>query len=150
MRHNTEATVQAVAIAHGEEVVGREVAKEGGNGRVKIAAPEDHEHVVDQIVDIDEVFVGGIGGAVGVESLNFEVTRISEPVGSCHPKTHPGVEGAVGIGNYVVVIGIDFNGVVVIRAAAEIGSAKIRFGTFVGVVDTPICAVDVAMEEVAV
>ena len=139
----------AGAVTHAIPVVGRIVAEEVGDGRVEIAAVEDDQHVIDHAGDIDEVFVGGVGGAVHVQPLHLEVIHVvGETIGGRLPEPIPSCIVAV---RRTADIAIQlFDCVVVVCFTSQIGGGKGGLGTFIGVVESPIHAVDVEMIEVAV
>src|SRR5205823_14289873 len=53
-----------------DEIVGAAVAQEVGNRRVKVGAPINDQHVVDQIIDVHQKGIIRIAGAVGIVALD--------------------------------------------------------------------------------
>ncbi len=61
-------TVRVDAIADPEEVVGDQ--SPGADGAVRIAHVVRAEHVVDEIVDVEQPGVAGIARAIGIQALD--------------------------------------------------------------------------------
>ena len=75
VRREPEAA-QTVGVAETKPVVWRSIADEVRDGRVEVAAVVNHEHVVDEIIDIHEHFVSGIARAVGVVALDLLIRGV--------------------------------------------------------------------------
>ncbi len=141
--------VRPGAVAQGVEVVGPGVAQEVGDGRVQVPAVEDEEHVINQVRDIHQLFVGGIARAVGVVALHKLIGSVTGEAGPGQVvKPGPRLHVAVG-GPERVRPGLDLEGVEVLAAAAEIGGAVGGLGALAGVVQAPVLAVDVEVVELA-
>jgi hypothetical protein len=55
-----------LSIENAVEIVGTLIAQEGGNGRVEIPAVINDEHVLDQVVLIEQDWVGRVARSVGI------------------------------------------------------------------------------------
>jgi hypothetical protein len=150
VQEKTESAELAGAVADGVEIVNAVVAGELSDRSIDVAGEENIEHVVDEVFDIEQIFVRRIQGAVGKETLNFEVIDIAgEAVGRRLPKAEPGIEIAVGRENGIAGARIDFDDVVVFFDATEIGFGVGGFGPLAGIVEAPILAVNEEMVKIA-
>src|SRR5258706_6824637 len=140
--------MESVTVAKGEEIVRRGVAQEVGDRRVEIAAPKNHQHVIDHVVDVDQVLISRIWCAIGIEALDFEITRIVEAIGGLHPQAIPGIEVSIGVRDDVSVVRVHLDSIVIVRIAAEVSGAEISLRPFIGVVDTPVSPVQIEMLEI--
>ena len=144
-----KAAVEARAIAHRKHVVRIGVANECGDRRVNISGEEDHQHVVNEIVHVEQVLVGRIGCAVRVQSLDLEIVGVvGKPVGRRHPQTGPGAHVAVGGENRVAGARVHLDNIIILFVAAKIACAVRGFGPLGGVVKAPILPVDVKMVKI--
>ena len=63
-------------IVEGVEVVRAAVLEEARDRGIEVAVVERAEHVVDEVVDVEQPLVGRIAGAVRVESLHAVVDHV--------------------------------------------------------------------------
>ena len=124
-------------------VVGRRVPKEVRNRRIEITAVKNYQHVVDEVVDIEQVFVSGVLGSVGIATLEFKIGRIIYDarfggVVETGPGSHVPVRGVDGVRP-----GLDLDDVVVVFVAAVVGGRIGRFGALTTIVEAPVLAIDV-------
>ena len=127
-------TAQAVGVPEPVPIVWGAVAEEVGNRRVEVAPVENDQHVVDEIIHVQQHFVGGIARSVGIVALRPLIRGGGgESVDRHLPKAGPGVHRAVGRVNAVTVVGSDLDDVVLVFGAAEIGGCERSFRPFGGV-----------------
>ena len=144
----SEAAMLARAVPQPVPVVGRIVAEEIRDRRVEIAAIKNDQHVVDEIIDFEQVFVSRVGRAIDVQALHLEVSRVGgQAVRRRPPQARPGRHVAVGRKDIVTVR--DLDRVVIVFVTTVVRCAVRRFRPFAGVVQTPILAIDVKMIKVA-
>src|SRR5436305_3777410 len=85
------------AVADRIHVIWTVVIAELRDRAINIAGEKDSQYVVDEIVHIEQVFVAGVGRAVRVQSLDFEIFGVVEkPVSGGLPEAQPGIEITVG------------------------------------------------------
>src|SRR5262249_30567777 len=95
MGDETEAA-QPIGMTESEPIIWRSVAEEIRDRCIQVAAIEDDQHVVDQIVDVEQHLVRRIARAVLVIPLHPLIIRIrSETGNSGLPKTSPRIHVAV-------------------------------------------------------
>src|SRR5678815_1968793 len=96
MGYEAEASVRSRSIPKSVPVVGGIVAEEVGDGRVEVAAIKNHQHVIDQVRNIEKVLVTWVDRAVDVQSLDLEIIGVvGEAVRGRLPETVPGVRISV-------------------------------------------------------
>src|SRR6266478_75662 len=97
MTKEAEAPIKTRSISHPVHVIGSIITvHELGNRRIEIAGEEYHQHVVNEIVNVDEVFKSGVGSAIHIKALHLVIIGIAgEAVGSSHPQAGPGLHVAV-------------------------------------------------------
>src|SRR4029079_11183828 len=102
-------TAQAISMAESEPIVRRVIAEKVRDRRVEVAAVENHEHVVDKVIDIEQNFVGRVTCAIRIVTLRFLVVSVrSEAVRGDLPEPGPCVHRAVSREDLVTTAGIDF------------------------------------------
>ncbi len=149
VRDESEAAVLSRSVAEAVPVVGVGISDEVRDRCVEVAAVEYHEHVVDQVGHIDEVFVIGVDRPVNVQPLDFEVLDVvGEAIGRRPPQARPGVHVAVG-GVDRVRAGLDLDRIVILLAPPDIALGEGRLRALFAVVKAPILAVDVEVIEIA-
>src|SRR6476660_9132000 len=122
MGKETEAAVQTGAVADGVHVVGVCISDKCGNRGVDVTSEENHQHVIDEIINVEEVLISWIGSAVDIQALNFEIISVADKtVGGSHPKPGPGIHIAIGGKDGVAGSGIDLNYIVVFFVPAKVG-----------------------------
>ena len=143
MGRKPEPAMMPGPIALSIPVVGRRVPEEVRNRRIEITAVKNHQHVVDEVVDIEQVFVSGVLGSVGIATLEFEIGRsVRESRFGGVIKTSPGIHVPVrGVDG--VRPRLDLNDVVVVFVAAVVGGRISRFGALTTIVEAPVLAIDV-------
>src|SRR5207249_1216642 len=96
MANKPETAIRAAAVAKSIPVIRVRVADEIGDRRIEIAAVKNHEHVIDEVVYIEQIFVSWIWRAIRIEALHSEVVRvIGEAIGSRLPQPRPRIHVAV-------------------------------------------------------
>ena len=143
MGRESEPAMTPGPVALSIPVVGRRVPEEVRNRRIEITAVKNHQHVVDEVVDIEQVFVSGVLGSVGIATLEFEIGRIIYDarfggVVETGPGSHVPVRGVDGVRP-----GLDLDDVVVVFVAAVVGGRIGRFGALTTIVEAPVLAIDV-------
>ena len=143
MGRESEPAMTPGPVALSIPVVGRRVPEEVRNRRIEITAVKNHQHVVDEVVDIEQVFVSGVLGSVGIATLEFEIGRsVRESRFGGVIKTSPGIHVPVrGVDG--VRPRLDLNDVVVVFVAAVVGGRISRFGALTTIVEAPVLAIDV-------
>ena len=137
------------AVPQAVPVVGAKVLPPRTDRRVVIAAVKNHQHVVDQIVNLEQTFVVEVLGTVWVFAKHFEVGLVGlEAFARDIAEPSPCIEVAV-VGHHadghlaIFEVGAPlFDGVVVFLFAAEIGRAVGGLDSFAGIEHPPVVAVD--------
>ncbi len=156
-RHNVLRIVDEVAesffailVADAVPVVGSGIAQEVGNRSVAVTIIEDHYHVVDDVVDIEQDRITGISRTVRIQSLHLKVEGLSLRIRCTWedirkiPEVLPVIECAIcGLDSVAGIWSGSLNAVPFLPVAAEIRCAICRLGSFLGLEDTPILTVDV-------
>ena len=140
-----------VSIADAVPIVGRTIRTERRDWGVQIASIKNHEHVVDQVVDIEEHLIVRVACAIGIVAKNPLVGGIRLEAGLADfPKPLPRIERAVGGKQPVLRVALafalaaaDLDHVKVILLALEIRGTKRGFGALDHVEQPPVVAVDV-------
>src|SRR6266478_64678 len=111
MTKEAEAPIKTRSISHPVHVIGSIITvHELGNRCIEIAGEEDHQHVINEIVNVDEVFKSGVGSAIHIKALNFVIISIADKaVGGGHPQADPGIHVAVRSENGLARGGIDLD-----------------------------------------
>ena len=144
MRKETKTAVETYAVSHAKHVVRVVIIKKVGNGRVQVATPKNDQHVIDEVVHIEEILIGRIERAIRVESLNFEIIGVAgKTVCRCHPQTGPGIHVSVRRENRVASASVHLDDIVLLLVAAKITCPVGGLGSLVGVVKAPILPVNV-------
>ena len=149
MGRKAKAAVPPGPVALTVPIVGRGVPKKIGNRCVQVAAVENDEHVVDEVVHIEQVLVSGIGRSIGVTAFQFEIGRIVRDArlgGIVKP----------GPGRHVAIRGVDgvrpslhLDDVIVFLVAAIVGGRVGRLGSLTTVEEAPVLAVNIEVVVVA-
>lgn len=143
MGRKAKAAVPPGAVALTVPIVGRGIPEEIGDRGIQVAAVENDQHVVDEVVYIEQVLVSGIGRSIGVAAFEFEVGRIVRDA-------RLGSIVKPGPGRHVAIRGVDgvrpclhLNDIVVLLVAAIVGGRVGRFGSLTTVEEPPVLAIDV-------
>ena len=101
-------------------------------------------------IRVEQVLVEGIGRAIRVQSLNFEIIGvIGEPIRRRHPQPSPGIHVAIRGENRVAGARVNLDDVVILFVPAKITCAIRCLGPLGGVEKAPILPVDVKMIKVS-
>jgi len=145
VRHKTETLGMVVTVVHGVEIIGHIVTRPSRDRCIEIARIENDEHVLNQIINIYQVFAQRIEAAVGVLALQGQVGRIGGKTGhTLVPQFGPGIH--VAIGGLVEVrptIRIDLDDVVILFFTAKIGFGVTGLGPLICLVKSPVHTVQV-------
>ncbi len=112
---------------------------------VGVASVEIDEHVIDEILHIEQGLFGSMRGAVGIFALNFLIDGLSGGGFKGGDKFEPGCSVPVGSVNDVVSFLILFDDIVVLFVSPEMYFAIIVFNSFGRIVQAPVQAVDKEM-----
>ena len=68
-----EADIRIRAVPHAEPVIRHVIGQEAGKRRIPIAAVENFQHVIDQIIHIDHHWQVRIARAIRIAAKNAEI-----------------------------------------------------------------------------
>src|SRR5882724_5196864 len=139
MTEKSEPSIKTCSVSHTVHVIRSTIAiNELRNWRIEIAREENHQHVINEIVDIDKVFKGRIWSAIHIKPLHFIISYIAgEAVGGGHPQAGPGIHVAVRSENGIPRRGINLDDIIILFVAPEISLAISCFRALAGIVETP-------------
>ena len=136
----------AFAVSRREKIVRPIVSKRQRQPAVFVARPENADHKVHQIVDVDQHGIVGIARAVGIEPLHAQVVcvaRIRRDVAGLRPQIPPGVRRSGGCFGLIQRSAGGLDDVVIVVVAAQIRLAVVLLGSLLGLIKSPVLAVDV-------
>src|SRR6266850_4919956 len=151
MTKKPKASIKPRSVSHPVRVIGSIITVyELGNWRVEIAGEENHQHVINEVVYIEKIFIGWIWSAIHIKALHFVISYITgEAIGGGHPQAGPGIDVAVCSEDGIPRCRINLDDIIILFVAPEISLAIRGFGAFAGVVEAPILAINKQVVEIA-